>query len=291
MLTYSNLNEAAEELSRRTGRIWTEKEVLDFAWHVRIPLAAATPVNSVVVTYRLRDEDGRICFKEWFRKSNAWAELAYLAPGDIMSLMNGGESMLSRAKDPSVEMEDQMTLFEPAVKVTVADVRVVHMTLKNILRLWAKSQAKPVPLISRAGTDGTGHLIVRHRWPDWVVDHAKVVRRAPADVGGPKRTEVTNLHLYEKYLENLPKFGGDAVRTRESLLQLAGVKDRQLRTKLKGGETTYTARQKEESARAAELDRINSKLGRAPFPSVPPKGGSIADQDGAKPRKGGRRQK
>ena len=172
MLSISNLQEACEVLTKKTGRTWTDKMLLDFAQHTRQRLSASTPIDSIPVLYALRDEDGRVCFKEKFRLPPGHRPLLHLFPSQVLFLLIRGEVMAHHVDwGAGRQPEDTMELIEPEARILPKDVRLKRSALDAILQRWQQSQIRPGPISGLK--NGKGEVVpgdTHHRWPAWVFD-------------------------------------------------------------------------------------------------------------------------
>ncbi|MDO8811477.1 MAG: hypothetical protein Q7J38_05540 [Gallionella sp.] len=136
MLTISTIPEALAELSKHTGRAWTDSELFDVATTRDIKLHAAPPITAQTTIQEFVIGEG---LKEKFRSSPGHAMLAVLFPWQVQQLWIGGETATSHPNEYKVEGEYHF--FTEPVKVTREQVRISAQSLGKILNAWNNAQA------------------------------------------------------------------------------------------------------------------------------------------------------
>lgn len=136
MLTISTIPEALAELSKHTGRAWTDSELFDVATTRDIKLHAAPPITAQTTIQEFVIGEG---LKEKFRSSPGHAVLAVLFPWQVQQLWIGGETATSHPNEYKVEGEYHF--FTEPVKVTREQVRISAQSLGKILNAWNNAQA------------------------------------------------------------------------------------------------------------------------------------------------------
>lgn len=135
MLQLFTLQEAIDELAKRTALPWSESMVFDAALRLGVELRAAPPRKTTVAVWTFVIGEGLV------KKMGGlpWA-LAILFPQNIAELWQTGEAEVTHAVH-RMQTENEYHWFEEPVIVSVKDVRVPASVLDSIL----KSRATTIP--------------------------------------------------------------------------------------------------------------------------------------------------
>lgn len=187
--------EAIELLTRETGHPWDPPKLFDFVCKFGWSLSAAAPLDAVAVRFSLRDEAGRVQFKEDFRGPPGHEPMAKLFPHHVVQLWMRGAVRTSHVDDRGQSNMHELHLYAQPVTIAADDVRIRMAVLKSILVQWSTWAAidsmQPRELMTflqkRAGETGDAFLLdrlaelqgtdklregLRHylidRYPEWV---------------------------------------------------------------------------------------------------------------------------
>jgi len=135
MLQLFTLQEAIDELAKRTALPWSESMVFDAALRLDLELRAAPPRQTTVAVWTFVIGEGLV------KKMGGlpWA-LAILYPQNIAELWQTGEAEVTHAVH-RMQTENEYHWFEEPVVVSVKDVRVTAAVLDAIV----ESRATPTP--------------------------------------------------------------------------------------------------------------------------------------------------
>jgi len=187
MLTISTITEALAELSKQTGRTWTESELFDVATHRGLELHAAPPIGAKTTIEKYVDGVGVVqtipkmpadfdYLIAPFVNTNHPSRLAVVFPSEVEQLWLRGEVFVRHSHRYN-EVEDENIVFFGPVRVTRELVRIKASTLEKIVQIWNDAQAgRWIADAKQAGA------MKRQKGPDWLF---------PTEQASPAQTTTT----------------------------------------------------------------------------------------------------